>query len=100
MSAPLPVCRRCGEPLSVCPSLRLTGSERGQCFWSVRCENTACVGRVGGEQAKDYYYDRRNAMVRQHWSNGQDCDCETCSKLAASGELRDVLRTRPEEASP
>jgi hypothetical protein len=90
-------CRRCGEPLGVSPSLRLTGPERGQCFWSVRCENMQCVGRVGGEQAGEYYYDLRDAMVRSHWSDGKDCDCETCSELAASGELRRVLRTQPVE---
>lgn len=86
------VCRRCGTPLTVRPSLVLTSRERGQCRWSVRCENTHCVGRVGGEQARDYYYDQRNAMVRQHWADGKDCDRETCSELAASGELRGILR--------
>lgn len=92
-----PTCRRCGEPLRVSPGLWLTGSEKGKCFWQVRCVNDQCVGRVGGEEARLYYYDKRNAMVRQHWDNGQDCDCETCSALAASGELRDVLRAQPDE---
>ncbi len=92
MRAP-PSCRRCGQPLSVGPSLRLTGPLRGQCFWSARCENAQCDGRVGGEQASDYYYDQRNAMVREHWSGGRDCDCETCSELHASGELRELLKT-------
>lgn len=97
VSALTPLCRRCGDPLRVAPVQWLTGREQGQCFWSVRCINDQCVGRVGGEQACEYYYDARNAMVRQHWSGGQDCDCETCSELAASGELRDVLRTQPVE---
>lgn len=84
-------CRRCGEPLRVSTILWLTGRQQGECSWSVTCENTNCEGRVGGEDAKAYYYDQRDRMVRQHWENGQDCDCETCSALAASGELRAVL---------
>jgi hypothetical protein len=78
--------------------MRITGSERGECFWSVRCENMQCVGRVGGEQAREYYYAQRDAMVRQHWSDGKDCDCTTCYELAVTGQLRDVLRTQPDEA--
>ena len=92
-------CRRCWGPLTVSPSKRLTGAERGRYFWSVRCENRDCVGRVGGEQPREYYHDQLNKMVRQHWSGGQDCDCETCAELAASGELRDALRTQRDEAA-
>lgn len=87
----IPNCRRCGQPLGVTPSTWLSGPQRGQFFWSVRCENNHCDGRFASEDAREYYHDQRNEMVRQHWADGQDCDCETCSALAATGELRHVL---------